>query len=78
MNGQARVVRTLVWVVAGFLLFATVAEFVLIYTDQLTPDEADQLAPLFELVSLLVGVVAGWTARGGSAPQQQQQVPPSS
>lgn len=60
----ATVVRWTAILVAVFIVLSLVAQFLLVWRGILPPDEGGVFKPIFDLVTLLVGMVAGYVARG--------------
>lgn len=57
-----RVLLIVVGIIAGFIFFSLVAQFVLVYTGRVSGDDAGAWKPLFDLVVVLVGAVGGYIA----------------
>lgn len=58
------VVRWTVIVIGVFIVLSLTAQFVLVWTGRMDGEAEGVFRPIFDLVTLLVGMVAGYVARG--------------
>lgn len=58
----AAIVRGVGWLVAAFVVLSMVGQFALVWTGRIPAGES-AWRPVFDLVTLLVGIVAGYVSR---------------
>ena len=68
---SAAVVRWALLIVGGFIFFSLIAQFLLLWTGRV--DDVGVFRPIFDLVTLIVGMVVGYVGRGSEDEVRREQ-----